>query len=899
MQTADTLSPNLRRLVQALVIAAVMPGPIHATSGAPASTALAGIDLVVACSQTAPPDPAFFVDGETITLECMVTNQGTLSSGRQTAAVAVFSVDSTVGSTDTFIAQATVPTLSAGAGAAIRLSAAPLFTVTGPRKICVKADVVAGDLDQQAGQITESNESNNEVCTDVTLLEARKDLIVAPGSVTVTPGPTDPANLRAGLPFELSYEILNQGVGAVRHGYTNHVRIGATSAAALADPNSVICSRPVSFATQNQYQPGGASVSLTHGIGDRSDPATCRIPFDTPVGTSVLVIQTDALAEIAEKFVTGSIAPAESNNTLAVPIQVEAPLDPRFHVQHTQGGANDQLVEITGPGTQSMFVGVSSARGLTGYAFRLSWAPPGLISVGDAAIPGGDPGQVVFTGFLETEGLAQSCAVSLLDNSAGFLDVICGTTDLSGSGSAASTENRAILLGVTFTAVSSGSGTLTITNPAATSGTGQPYAAPRVQDGTFIVGGAPDLAIINAVPPPQAYPGELFSVSYEIRNAGFAAAGVPLQTSLVISRDDVIDPIGPASPDLRACLFSESAALPPLSTVQRTLNGCSISQDFRPGLYNGFFMEGVSASPINPTIAEIPFLPRIVALRSAGNGRVAESLRAPESPGAPSGPELARSERYRAREIVSVKSEARNLNWLVRLLRAGDGERRLDVMSLPQGVQRGQRVLTSLRLPGESRRLLGAADIDGDGDDELILLRRERRGPEGLDFRRIDFVERRPIVCQSAAISGALPGSIIAATGIQYDTDAEDEVAILTEEGGLTIYDLTLTGSLPPAAPCKTVPVLIEAPAAAALTPLADDGLFGTGGRVLSLCALDLHLDLVEEFGILEDHGGRDQSLKIFEAPAGPGGSAILIADDPAFGAASGRGRARSIACTR
>ncbi|HXI02433.1 MAG TPA: hypothetical protein VNI57_04580, partial [Candidatus Saccharimonadales bacterium] len=832
------------------------------------------------------------------------SNLGTTSSGRTTGLIAVLSADAIVDSGDTRIAQSTAVTpLAGGAMANFTLSGAPIYTVVGSKKICAKIDVDTANLNNQNGQIAESDETNNVQCTSVTVLDPKKDLVVEPGSVVLTPGPPDPNALRAGLRFQVDYGSLNQGIGAIRTPYVNKVRLGTSVSGALADPNTILCSKEVSL-TASKFQKGGESIPVSHGIGDPNLPATpetCKIPFDFPEGPAYIVIQEDANSAIFERLPSG--APAESNNALGIPVQIGKPLDPSFRIVDIL--ASDHVVEIDAPAKKTMHVDVAGARGLTEYSFTLTWAPAGMLSIGD-------PSEVSFSGFLESGGRAQSCAVTGIDPNAGTLGVACATVDPGGA-SAAETEPSVHLVDVTVTPLLPGGGTLTISNVQARDADGLAYAGPRTENGTFTITGSPDLSIIRPVPPAEIYPGIPFTTSFEIENAGFAAAVPPVITDVLVLDDPSDDPA--SAPAVRKiCVNAETAAIPYLTTVPRTLTGCHLGVDLRPGFYTAFYGREIpqDPDPNNPngsttitydpnrsSTASVQVSPRILALRRSGNGTGAETFRAPDGPAGTTGDPLASVKKYGSRSVAAVRSKARNLDWIVRQVRSRRGKNRVELLALPQGSHRTSIVLTSLRLPSDEKAVFGGADVDGDGEDELVVLRHSRKGGDALDFRRIDFTERKPEVCQSAGSSAPLAATIVAAAGIQYDPDPADEVAVVTSDGALIIYDVTFMGSLPPASPCRPVPTLPETAATAVLTPLASDPAFGSVDDVISICALDLGLDGVEEIGALRRAGSGVQSFGIFEPPAGPGGTAILVADDPEFGATQERTKARAIACTR
>jgi hypothetical protein len=188
--------------------------------------------------------------------------------------------------------------------------------------------------------------------------------------------------------------------------------------------------------------------------------------------------------------------------------------------------------------------------------------------------------------------------------------------------------------------------------------------------------------------------------------------------------------------------------------------------------------------------------------------------------------------------------------------------------------------------------VLGGADIDGDGEDELILLKRGNAGYV-LDFRRINFAKKRtPEVGSSVALSEPFTSRVVGASGIQFDGDREDEIAVVVDDGttqSLTINDITIA---PP-------------PSASSLTAVAGDPQFGGAGeRVQGICVIDYGLDGTamapnEQIVALTANAEGVQSLKIFDPPAGLPNQAVMIADDPGFGVVKGRDRVLSIACTR
>ncbi len=864
------------------------------------------VDLSVACTQTSPTTPGVFVDGQTITLECLVSNLGTESTPINTLLQAVVSTDTTVGSSDTRIGTAAeAPVLLGGGSALVRISDTPLsLTAAQTRNLCVKIDVNESDLDVAGGRLTETNETNNVECRPITILDSRKDLVVPPASIMLTPDPADPNGaFHAGLKLQVSYALLNQGIGAIRTpSYQTRVYLGPDLLSIQANPTPsspfALCSKQQSFPA-GSFQPGGAAVTQTYGLAPAGSDS-CKIPFLLTPGTHVLAIQADANNNVAEVDAGGAVAPAETNNWASVPITIQAPLPPEFRIYDKETVLNDTRVDVRGPGSARAAIGVSSARNLAGYGFSVSWDPPGLVSIGDPNVPGSDPNQVAFTNFLEQGGLDQSCAVIAIDPNAGRLDVACTTSDPNGNGSGAMSEGNADILTVRFTAVLPGPGTLAISNMTARDAAGNPYSNLRTLTGTLLVDGSPNLSVRDAVPPPAAYPNAPFTTSFDIENIGFGVANPPIEVDVVVSRDASNNPTDPNSPDLLACSSRESAPIPGRSSVTKTLTACMVSEDLRPGSYTAFYQFDPLLNPSSRTTGILSFPPRVAVLRDSGGGQALETFAVPDQPSSTVGSSLARVGEYPSRSISLIRSVGRDRNWLVRLRRNRQGHGTLQIQNLPRDHGERLEVLREVRTPDAIKRILGAADIDGDGDDELILLRSRGGAGAVLDFRRIDYGQEWPELCLSAALTGPLGGRVTAVAGIQFDGDPEDEIAILDAAGSLSIFDLLLTGTLPPASPCRGVPTVIEAPAAADLVLTASDpGFSAASGRAISLCALDWQLDGVEELASLRQGGSGSQALEIVEVPPGIGGTAILLADDPEFGGVKGRARAFAITCTR
>ncbi|HXI03987.1 MAG TPA: hypothetical protein VNI57_12500, partial [Candidatus Saccharimonadales bacterium] len=578
-----------------------------------------------------------FVDGDFITLDCTGSNIGQADAQLSAITGAVFSSDSVVNGGDVSIGNTVdAGVLRRGTSRQLTLTSQPIASTPGATNVCAKIDMYSTNLYAVNGRIAEIDESNNSQCWPITVVTPHRDLVVVPGSVSLSPSPLAPGGLfRAGLPFKIDFDVLNQGNGAVRVNHRDVVHLGASQTDALASNPAGICGVDVSF-TGNPPLTGGSTMHESFGLGTGTSVEICKIPFNTPPGDYVLVVDVDRNGSVTETDPNNLSAPAESNNMLVFPIHVDLPLDPQFRVQHKATDPNDQVVEIFGPANGTMYVAAASVRSLTAYSLTLTWSPAKLMYAGTPGGPG-DPNRVVFTNFLASRGLAQSCAVTGIDPNAGRLDVSCTTSD-PGGGLPARSETTAALFSVTFTPDLPGSGTLVVSNFTAADGSGQPFAALRAANGTFGISGSPDLYVDNPDPPSGVYPGAKFSTSWRVRNVGFGGKTLPLITELVVSRDDVLDFSDPVTPDESVCQYFESSVFPGRSEVVRSVSDCVIEENVRPGHYTGFYEVQLVTDPARRTEATIDVEPRIVSVRARENGgRVVETTGLPDSPGGTAG----------------------------------------------------------------------------------------------------------------------------------------------------------------------------------------------------------------------------------------------------------------------
>jgi hypothetical protein len=503
---------------------------------------------------------------------------------------------------------------------------------------------------------------------------------------------------------------------------------------------------------------------------------------------------------------------------------------------------------------------------------------------------------------METGGLVQSCSLSALDNAAGRFHVACTTADPSGTGKAASTEESQPLVEINVDPLLPGEGTLTVSGFSAADAAGQPFVAPRSSGGSFVVTGSPELHVESPVAAPAAWPGVDFSVSFDVRNNGFGTAKLPIQTDLYVSLDADNDIFNPSLEDLLACTGSEGAPLPGKVQVNRSVTDCRVRRNLRPGIYTGFFQIRDIFDESRRATAPITFPARLLALRKSGSGRSLEIRPHPVMVGDTTGPEQVGFRSFPGTSLTTIKAESRNFSWAVELDRPKGHLPKLTVSEMPIIRNQKPEILRELRVTGTTKAALSGADVDGDGDDELILLVRSKRLGDMIDVRRIDYFQFFPGVCATMALSDPLPQRIVALAGLQFDGDVEDELAILTKDGRLTIYDVELTGPIPPAEPCILTgePAFPQPHGLALLTPVASSEEFSPRGeRVRSICALDFDLDGVDEIGGLHDTGRKSQAFRIYAPPATLDDVPILLADDEEFGGAAGRGRILDIACTR
>lgn len=860
-----------------------------------------------------PLDPNRYVDGMPLVVQCDVTNLGTVNVGL-TRMIAVLSVDQIFNSTD--LPLNTGPQFAVLAGAtvtrSISISNATEFRTPGFFNICTKTDADRNNFDNVLGLVLETDEGNNVDCFPIEILSPRRDLAIDPDpNVTfAVPSALDPNQFHAGLLLQSHFDVQNRGIGAVRTSYTNDVLLAPTRGQALNDPDRYrICSKGFTFAP-GQFQKGKTSRSLTFGFdtfpANPSLPPSnelCQIPFSLAPGGYSLVFVADKNNTVPELNPSGGSG--EGNNAFDIPITVQAPLPPEFRVRDAELGVGQTRLRVfddndpTNSDRNPAPAGITliSAQNVAAHSWRLTWSPANLVRVDD-------PNDITFANFLEQNGRVQTCQVDTLDNTNGFVEGSCTSvpgSDPNATNAGATTPGNVVLAQIPLTANFPGTGALTLSNLLLKDPNNQDITVGKVTHGTLEVSGIPRMRVINAVPPAVVYPAVNFTTSYELENRGFGRRNTPISSRVVISLDSVTDP-NVVTPDVIACQANEATPIQAFETRSKTLT-CNLGSDLSPGQYTGFYQISLYSDPntLNrQAVAPFPINPRIAALhRLSRRTTVVETFPEPD-PNGTTGSALANSSRFNAGSIAVVRSGSRNLNWLAATMK-GRYMQVVTVQALPKGFNDRLRVLTKLRLPPEDSRILGSIDIDGDGEEELMLLQRTSSGGEQIDFRRIDFTERRPLPCQSAAETppNFFPASIVTATGIDTDGDPStgDDLAVVTSDGNLHLYNLTLQGSIPPPSPCKPIPTIILEPGDAILVETASIMGFSTAGdEVMNICAMDTELDGIQEIVSLNRNASGDQSLKVYDFPTQPNDTPNLRLSDLAF---SSGGAIQMIGCTR
>jgi hypothetical protein len=830
----------------------------------------AASDLTIACTQSSPADPNVFVDGDTITLNCAITNSASQATGSMTSAIAVISSDMTVDSGDRIIDSTSINSLGAGNVQNVVFSGSPSFGNGGSFFICAKADVIIGNLNQQGGLILETNETNNVDCHAVQIPTPTRDLVAT--GFTVTPDASDPNAIHAGSFVNVAYTLANNGNAKVRD-HQDVVRISSDNVIDASD--TTLCSitepdPPGLF--------GGQSVPRSYGTDPNAPPSLrCGIDLSTTPGTYFIGIQLDASSDVTETN--------EANNTAFQQVTVAGPVPSRI-APHGVGSPTNTNAVITGPGKGLVRVSISRVSDIASYAFTLSWSNPSFMAIVD-------PNDVVFEDpdthakIVEQNGRVQTCGPPTIDNVAGTVAISCTS---SGAAAGGGTSGSAVLAAFNFQAQIAGTGTLHLSNISAATSDGTPIVTAPA-DANYTVTGSEILSIDNATPPPSVYPGTVFSATYRICNDGFGPSTNNVPMTLYVSPDDIVDVT--ASPaDQLVCRFIENNPIQPNDCHSLTAQNCKVIVDLPPGNYFAAFQ----LTPTNQDLVTLALPSRLLTVRKSGSGASIETTALPDQIGGSAGSVLSNDRKFPARSVSVLRSGRQNLNFLASHEKPGDNPPQIALYRIPKKHDDRVERLNTLRVSKAVRALAGAADIDGDGNDEVALIV-SGQGGDYLDFRSVDYIRRKPIIGLSAAITPPFPDRVVAAAGVQFDGDPEEEIAVVTEDSAgaqsLRIYDLTVqTPPPPPAAPIES-----------ALTEVASDTTtFGSASAIEGMCSTDADLDpnTTTQILVVTRESGGTQAVKVYDLPTGVGADdSALVADDLAFGMTTAKKRVIAFTCTR
>jgi subtilase family serine protease len=239
-------------------------------------------DLIISALSTA---TTAIAPGKNLSLFNTVKNQGTASPGSSVAAFHL-SNNTTYGDGDDipFAFTRSVDGLAAGASSsATNTLTIPATTPLGNYYICAMAD--------SGGAVTESDETNNSLCTASTIQITLSDLIMT----TVTPNaPT----VNQGGTLSVTDTVQNQGAVATPIGF----RVGFYLHPSLGADVAITTNRPVAALAA-----GFSSTGTTN----------LTVPASTPPNTYYVCAKADSLAQVVETD--------EGNNTLCSSTQVTVP----------------------------------------------------------------------------------------------------------------------------------------------------------------------------------------------------------------------------------------------------------------------------------------------------------------------------------------------------------------------------------------------------------------------------------------------------------------------------------------------------------------------------------------------------------------------------------------------
>jgi len=223
------------------------------------------------------PNAATAKAGATLSVTDTVKNQG--SSSRVFRIAYHLSANTTYGDGDDVVIPTIRVVTSLGAGAsstAITVLSIPTLAQGGTYFLCAKADSL--------NQVSESDETNNTLCSGAKVTLPKADLIVSALSTTAT-------TVKAGRTINVSYSIKNQG--ATKAG-SSVVAFHLSIDAAYGGGDDV--------ASHTTRRIGSLAINATRPLS-----TVMRIPVTTPPGTYYVCVQADTNNSVAETD--------ETNNT--------------------------------------------------------------------------------------------------------------------------------------------------------------------------------------------------------------------------------------------------------------------------------------------------------------------------------------------------------------------------------------------------------------------------------------------------------------------------------------------------------------------------------------------------------------------------------------------------------
>ncbi|HUK55344.1 MAG TPA: CARDB domain-containing protein, partial [Nitrospiria bacterium] len=227
--------------------------------------------------------------GGSLTLSNSVQNPGAFPAGSFTIAFSL-STNTTYGDGDdiAFSTTRTVNSLASGAtSTATTALTIPTATPLGTYYVCVMAD--------SGNSVTESNESNNSLCTSTTIQVTRPDLVetaVTPNAGTVNQGAT----------LSVSDTVMNQGALSTGAGFRVGFHLSTNTTYGDGDDVTITTARVVGALA------AGASSSGTTNLA---------IAATTPPGVYYVCAMADSLGQVTESN--------ETNNTLCSSTTVTVP----------------------------------------------------------------------------------------------------------------------------------------------------------------------------------------------------------------------------------------------------------------------------------------------------------------------------------------------------------------------------------------------------------------------------------------------------------------------------------------------------------------------------------------------------------------------------------------------